>query len=485
MFGKGAQSIALKGLLGLAPSLPSQASAAPGVAIAPAPSETVSRIQPSFGETPTSKVLKGLLGLNASPLWQPAVAATTEAEVIASCFGEGEQSTAPKGQSGLAQPPPVQQVCAVMAEGFGETPSSKVLKGLLRLSPSPPSQLELAAAPVSEEPKEVLNSEDTTRINPSSEMGGAHTTGAPADPGWEPTAASQALKGLLGIGESLVGLGSDEVDITASQSELIAGASATVPAAMAINVGGGAATLRPPPGFGTALQLSPWPATLENGAIDMEGDVAPLRIPPGFEATPQLPPSAMTGGDDAHVFRASAGTDTHFPLQPSPPRRCGAPPGFEPSSVLQQQNAKGMADMIFRSDFAILPQKNSEIDKHDDNFSSTFNSNFQDFDALGVNGRFGFVSGLASLDERRVTLGRRLGQGGCAVVYKLEVVGADRRRAVAEYTGVAELVVKMVPQVCVYMGGWVHACGCRLFCFLKHFLMQKADSGDVRAGDRL
>lgn len=46
-------------------------------------------------------------------------------------------------------------------------------------------------------------------------------------------------------------------------------------------------------------------------------------------------------------------------------------------------------------------------------------------------GRFGFVSGLAHHGKRVETFRRRLGQGGCAIVYQLKVDGKDRERTVS------------------------------------------------------
>ena len=62
-------------------------------------------------------------------------------------------------------------------------------------------------------------------------------------------------------------------------------------------------------------------------------------------------------------------------------------------------------------------------------------------------GRFGFMADLARMDEGVVVLGTRLGEGGCAVVYRLVMRDAGHQRAVDEYTGDAGLVVKMVSQV--------------------------------------
>ncbi|CAM9846514.1 unnamed protein product [Ectocarpus sp. 6 AP-2014] len=63
----------------------------------------------------------------------------------------------------------------------------------------------------------------------------------------------------------------------------------------------------------------------------------------------------------------------------------------------------------------------------------------------GDGGRFGFITELASAGGRMSTFGRRLGQGGCAVVTRLEMLDAEHQTRVDEYTGDAGLVVKIVP----------------------------------------
>lgn len=66
----------------------------------------------------------------------------------------------------------------------------------------------------------------------------------------------------------------------------------------------------------------------------------------------------------------------------------------------------------------------------------------------GDGGRFGFIPELASAGGRLSAFGRRLGQGGCAVVARLEMLDAEHHIRVDEYTGGAGLVVKIVPMVC-------------------------------------
>ncbi|CAB1099936.1 unnamed protein product [Ectocarpus sp. CCAP 1310/34] len=63
----------------------------------------------------------------------------------------------------------------------------------------------------------------------------------------------------------------------------------------------------------------------------------------------------------------------------------------------------------------------------------------------GDGGRFGFITELASAGGRMSTFGRRLGQGGCAVVTRLDMLDAEHQTRVDEYTRGAGLVVKIVP----------------------------------------
>lgn len=442
------------------------------------------KVAPSFGETPPSVALKQLLGVH-FPSQSPAFVGAAGIAATPPGFGEGAQSLVLKGLLGITPSPLSPAAFMATPPGFGETPPSKVLKGLLGLNVSSSSQAAVAASPVHEELLQVSNPPSMTSTALSSSKSWAGNTEAPAHYSWETKPRSELPQGLLKIGDSPTGLGRDEAGAdgyTPSLPSANASAAVYTPAAVAINLGGGAASLRPPPGFERTPQLTPILATLPTNAvfsprddiaglppppgfgpspqipplpslvtgavIPLEGHI-PFRLPPpGFGPTPHLPPSAATGGNDTLALLPSAVSDGPFVRPPSSLfRGRGPPPGFGPSPPLREQQDVGLADVIFSSDFAPCPPRSFGVIDHDPNVSGGGWVELDDID----HGRFGFIGGLASLDQRFVKLGRRLGQGGCAVVYKLEVEGVDRKNTIAEYTGGADLVVKVVPEVCVFM----------------------------------
>lgn len=495
---------------------------------------------------------------------------------------------------GITPSPPSPPAFVSIPPGLGETPPSKVLKGLLRINVHSSSQAAPGASPVYEGSPTTLKCHTSTNTPQSSTWSDKGSTDGTADSGWE-TAEMEDTEALEGV-----------ADTTYSPAEMgLSGVERTEPAGDAISLGGGAADLRPTPGFGRTPQITPVPATSTDAGFSLDDSVVGLLPPPGFGPSPQPAsfPSPVT--DTAARFEEDAalilpppgfGPTQQLPPMLATPTNAAfvslddnvvgliPPPGFGPSPQLmpflstppsasqrmpplschhpdlglrrscrryrRRRRTPVSALMTTSSAFSrrlgsvrrrsrhlyccrlqTPPSTSQEMltlfSRHPDlglrcscrrrrrpvairfflpcpprvamapflshllrpaavarlrasdpprpcdkrklgawqpssspatsrplrreasvGHYPSVNANRGASRMVDIDsGRFGFTGDLANLDQRVVTFGRRLGEGGCAIVYKLEVRGEDRRKAVADYTGEVDLVVKVVPEV--------------------------------------
>ncbi|CAM9879753.1 unnamed protein product [Ectocarpus fasciculatus] len=189
-----------------------------------------------------------------------------------------------------------------------------------------------------------------------------------------------------------------------------------------------------PPGFTpTATSVgSRQPPKAELPAVAVDGGLPQLRLstpspmpalvppPPGFESPRLLPPQQVNDVSIAPATKPSTAAVAY-----------GKPaaPAVSPSGVGRSIGLGSDGDSLRGN--------------HIDSSHSPSEGGLAMFG--GDDGRFGFITELASAGGRLSTFGRRLGQGGCAVVTRLEMLDTKHQTLVDEYTEGAGLVVKIVP----------------------------------------